>query len=64
MRGLLRHLFTRMYFPADPMNDTDPVLALVPSERRATLVARDCGARRLEWDIVLQGTNETVFFEW
>ena len=66
MRGLLKPLYTRMYFPDDARNDADPVLALVPPDRRATLVAqRDSSSDdSLEWNIVLQGADETVFFEW
>jgi protocatechuate 3,4-dioxygenase alpha subunit len=63
MRGLLRHLVTRLYFPDEPANADDPVLNLVPPDRRATLVARAAGAGLLEWDIVLQGRGETVFFD-
>lgn len=61
-RGLLRHLWTRMYFP-DDANAEDPILALVPPDRRATLVARSVGPSALEWNIVLQGADETVFFD-
>lgn len=60
-RGLLRRLLTRVYLPGDGLDD-DPVLARVPAARRATLVARGAGAA-LEWDVVLQGDGETVFFE-
>jgi len=63
MRGLLRHLVTRMYFPGEAANEQDPILALVPAERRGTLVARDAGDGTLAWDIVLQGPDETVFFD-
>jgi protocatechuate 3,4-dioxygenase alpha subunit len=65
MRGLLRHLVTRMYFPREPVNDRDPVLNLVPSERRETMIAKADDAKRTElhWDIHLQGDAETVFFE-
>ena len=63
MRGLLKQLQTRMYFPDDPANAEDPVLALVPAERRATLIARRAGEGALEWNIVLQGKGETVFFD-
>lgn len=63
MRGLLRHLYTRVYFADDPALERDPILALVPADRRQTLVARraDDGA----WDFVvrLQGDGETVFFD-
>jgi protocatechuate 3,4-dioxygenase alpha subunit len=65
MRGLLRRLVTRMYFPGKAANETDAVLGLVPVERRHTLVARPDGGdeRSLRWDIHLQGDSETVFFE-
>jgi protocatechuate 3,4-dioxygenase alpha subunit len=62
MRGLLKQLLTRMYFPDEPANADDPILALVPRERRPTLVARRRGDA-LEWNIVLQGKDETVFFD-
>ena len=64
MRGLLKHLATRIYFPDDPANNEDPVLNLVPATRRATLVARLNGKNALEWNVVLQGKNETVFFDY
>lgn len=64
MRGLLRHAPTRMYFPDGPGNDEDPVLALVPEQRRATLIATDRGNGVLEWEIRMQGEGETVFFEY
>ena len=38
-RGVLTRLATRMYFEDDPANQEDPVLALVPEGRRATLIA-------------------------
>ena len=63
MRGLLKQLQTRMYFPDDPANAGDPILTLVPPERRQTLIARRAGEDRLEWNIVLQGKHETVFFD-
>ena len=40
MRGLLKHLITRVYFPDEAANAEDPVLKLVPADRRATLIAR------------------------
>ncbi len=61
-RGLLQHLYTRVYFPDDAhLHDTDAVLACVPAARRPTLVARAIGGE-LHFDIHLQGEHETVFF--
>jgi protocatechuate 3,4-dioxygenase alpha subunit len=63
MRGLLTHLFTRLYLPEDSaLHAADPVLSRVPAERRGTLVAvREAGGYRL--DIRMQGEGETVFLE-
>ena len=63
MRGLLKHLMTRIYFPDEASNDADPILRLVPEGRRATLIARPV-AGALEFKIILQGDDETVFFEY
>jgi protocatechuate 3,4-dioxygenase alpha subunit len=65
MRGLLKHLLTRVYFPDEASNSDDAVLNLVPADRRATLIARPAAASTssLEWNVVLQGKNETVFFD-
>jgi protocatechuate 3,4-dioxygenase alpha subunit len=65
MRGMLKHLFTRIYFPGDGANADDPVLATVPPARRETLVAKPIAARAgvLRWDVILQGAGETVFFD-
>ena len=64
MRGLLRHLFTRIYFDGDPQNTTDPVLMAIPEDRRNTLLARPANyeAQQFQWDVHLQGDDETVFF--
>ncbi len=64
-RGLLKHLYTRVYFAGEPANGEDPVLALVPEERRATLLANPAPDRPGAWHFVirLQGENETVFFD-
>ncbi|HCJ34216.1 MAG TPA: protocatechuate 3,4-dioxygenase subunit alpha [Ktedonobacter sp.] len=63
-RGLLNHLVTRLYFEDETTNAEDPVLQCVPNERRATLLARrePDSAIVYRFDIVLQGANETVFF--
>jgi protocatechuate 3,4-dioxygenase alpha subunit len=64
-RGMLKQLYTRVYFTGEPANEADPVLALVPKERRSTLLARPDSARSGGWrhDIHLQGEQETVFFD-
>jgi len=65
MRGLMKRLVTRIYFPDEPANTDDFVLNLVPPERWATLIAQrnanEIGA--LEWNVILQGLRETVFFD-
>src|SRR6266446_3277701 len=40
-----------------------PHLKLVPPARRATLIAKRNAKGALEWNIILQGKNETVFFD-
>lgn len=64
-RGLLRQLHTRIYFEGDAALTSDPVMALVPEERRPTLMARPDPAAANAWtfDIRLQGSDETVFFD-
>jgi len=65
MRGVLRRVTTRIYFPDDPRNSTDFILNLVESERRNTLIAKKTAGApgTLEWNVVLQGADETVFFD-
>ena len=63
-RGLLDRLFTRAYLPDDAAAlDADPLLASVPAERRDTLVARP-GRDGYEFDVRLQGEQETVFLSY
>jgi protocatechuate 3,4-dioxygenase, alpha subunit len=63
-RGLLKRLATRIYFSDEPGNEADPVLALVPPQRRATLIAsREDDGPVYRFHIILQGDNETVFFD-
>jgi protocatechuate 3,4-dioxygenase alpha subunit len=65
-RGMLRHLYTRIYFADEAANGSDPVLALVPADRRATLIAtRENGSGNAVYrlDLRLQGDGETVFFD-
>lgn len=65
MRGLLLRLVTRIYFPDEPANGADSVLSRVEPARRATLIAKKSGkaAGLLEWNVILQGPEETVFFD-
>jgi len=65
MRGLLRHLYTRLYFAGDPSLESDAILAAVPPDRRGTLIARRDDAVPSTWtfDIHLQGDRETVYFD-
>jgi protocatechuate 3,4-dioxygenase alpha subunit len=64
-RGVLKRLATRVYFAGDPANSEDPVLALVPQDRRDRLMAcpdpNQTGAWRI--DIQLCGDQESVFFD-
>lgn len=68
-RGLLNQLVTRIYLPDERANETDPVLQLVPPARRSTLIAQRGPSQPDEvepayrFDIVLQGRDETVFFD-
>jgi|SRR5215831_14989832 len=64
-RGLLNHLATRMYFEDEPTNVEDPILQYVQEERRSILLAkREERERKIIYcfDIIMQGTGETVFF--
>jgi protocatechuate 3,4-dioxygenase alpha subunit len=65
MRGVLRRMVTRIYFPDEPRNAADFVLNLVEPARRSTLIARKSAgaAGTLYWNVVLQGPEETVFFD-
>jgi protocatechuate 3,4-dioxygenase alpha subunit len=65
-RGMVRQTYTRIYFPDEPANAQDPILALVPAARRDTLIAKHAienGARVYRFDVHLQGDLETVFFD-
>jgi protocatechuate 3,4-dioxygenase alpha subunit len=62
-RGILTRLVTRVYFDDEPSTQEDPILSLVPPERRATLIAQHTGNDRYRFDLRLQGDRETVFFD-
>jgi protocatechuate 3,4-dioxygenase alpha subunit len=62
-RGMLIHAYTRLYFSDEQAaNETDPILNLVEPDRRATLIAQREPSGDYYFRIVLQGENETVFF--
>jgi protocatechuate 3,4-dioxygenase, alpha subunit len=66
-RGLLERVVTRIYFPGErDANDSDPVLGTIDADRRGTLIATPepgAGTGVLRFDIRLQGSRETVFFD-
>ena len=65
-RGLLKQLYTRIYFADEPRNETDPVLSAIEDpDVRQTVIARPGGGSppTYRFDIRLQGDGETAFFE-
>ena len=64
-RGLLKHLYTRVYFAGEPTNCEDAALKIVPEDRRQTLLAQPVAGQPNSWrmEIRLQGERETVFFD-
>jgi protocatechuate 3,4-dioxygenase alpha subunit len=67
MRGLLLHAFTRVYFSDEGTANAEcRVLRLVPAERHRTLIAerrKGPGVAIYDFDIHMQGDDETVFFD-
>ncbi|MFZ0386236.1 MAG: protocatechuate 3,4-dioxygenase subunit alpha [Solirubrobacteraceae bacterium] len=64
-RGMLDRCVTRIYFADEERaNARDPVLARVPEERRATLLAQPSAGGAYRFDFRIQGPPavETVFF--
>ncbi|MFF7415317.1 protocatechuate 3,4-dioxygenase subunit alpha [Streptomyces lydicus] len=60
-RGLLHHLFTRVYFPAnETANAADPLLSGLPANRARTLLARPDSPARYRFDIRLQGAADST----
>ncbi|WP_106400996.1 protocatechuate 3,4-dioxygenase subunit alpha [Actinocorallia populi] len=65
-RGLLHHLYTRVYLPEDAEAlAADPLLAALPPQRRDTLIAGPERPGVYRFDLWLQGGagEETVFLE-
>jgi protocatechuate 3,4-dioxygenase alpha subunit len=67
MRGLLLHLYTRLYFSDEKAaNAKDDLLKSIPKDRRNTLIANKVvknGRIIYEFDIRMQGEGETVFLD-
>jgi protocatechuate 3,4-dioxygenase, alpha subunit len=61
MRGLLKPVLTRAYFPDEAANAADQVLAGVPDEQRSRLVG-ELDGDTLRFDVRLQGEEQTPFF--
>ena len=61
MRGILKPVLTRVYFPDEPANASDTVLTGVPEEQRARLVG-ELGGDTLQFDVRMQGESQTPFF--
>ncbi len=63
-RGLLRQLFTRIYFADEAANAADPLLTAIEDETaRQSLIARRGEDDIYRFDIVLQGDGETAFLD-
>jgi protocatechuate 3,4-dioxygenase alpha subunit len=66
MRGSLLHVYTRIYFEDEKLNEKDPLLNLVPPARRHTMIAKRSPRNDIteyRFDIHMQGNNETVFLD-
>ncbi len=67
MRGLLSHLYTRVYFSDENAeNGNDKILNCIEKNRRQTLIAQrqqTPGGVVYLFDIHMQGDRETVFFD-
>lgn len=67
MRGLLNHVYTRVYFEDETVaNAADPVFRTIEPERQPTLLARrrdSSDGIEYVFDIHMQGAEETVFFD-
>lgn len=67
MRGSLRNLYTRLYFSDNmAVNEQDDLFKAIPDNRRKTLIANRLESNGLvfyEFNIRMQGEEETVFFD-
>jgi protocatechuate 3,4-dioxygenase alpha subunit len=63
-RGLLRQLYTRIYFAGETANASDPLLSAIEDEgARQSLIARHGEGGAYRFDIILQGAGETAFLD-
>jgi protocatechuate 3,4-dioxygenase, alpha subunit len=66
-RGLLIHLFTRLYFEGEAANASDPLLSSIddPAVSGTLLARRTSGGDPAvyRFDIVMQGEGETAFLD-
>ncbi|WP_299601765.1 protocatechuate 3,4-dioxygenase subunit alpha [uncultured Tateyamaria sp.] len=63
-RGINIGLQTRIYFPNDPMVANDPWLTRIEHQNRVqTLIAKEASPATFQFDIHLQGPDETIFFD-
>tara|TARA_B100000131_G_C18115155_1_gene611011 strand:- start:1500 stop:2075 length:576 start_codon:yes stop_codon:yes gene_type:complete len=63
-RGMLNHLFTRMYFSDEEEdNQKDIILNQIDPLSRSNLIANKVDDQNYRFDIFLQGEHETVFFD-
>ena len=63
-RGLVLHQFSAVFLEDDAGLARSEILQQVPEARRTTLIARKTGPSAYEWDIHMQGADETVFFDY
>src|SRR5262249_19045332 len=64
MRGLLKPVYSRVYFTGAAEMKYDAALKSVAVDRLQTLLARSASVRnQFEWTVRMQGEDETVFFE-
>ena len=67
MRGLLSHVFTRIYFSDEAeKNQKDDLLSSIPADRRNTMIAErtvENNCVYYDFEIYMQGDRETVFLD-
>lgn len=66
MRGSLRHLYTRLYFSDETDNSNDNLLNSISADRRNSMIANKFVKNNhvfYEFNIRMQGEEETVFFD-